>query len=425
MSAATRTAGYAPRNALNAAALKSGIAARSQARGDDAAVRAWLLNHFYRHLVANFEPARRMESLADARQALGSEAIPEWVVARFASSAKAGSGAAATPLPLAPVVWVDPADPQLLALEARLVEFLMSRKGTALAGKLDRINCPQALALWDREHAEMAMRIERGYRQSQPEALRTLLPTPNGVFVEFLPESASLRAEMAFESYVMRHCLGQFADRRELAGGYGERYAEAVAHRRMRLLSFRDAGGQPHITISVDVLANGALAIDQVKGKQNRPPIDRYVEDVLACLNALDTVEETPADCIAIGVVRTPAGWERIENVTDAATQTRLVARHPQLFVRLRSPTPMVEWLVAARQPGLLAERPPRAAAVGYAARQALMKNGDGPGLHGIAPGVATEGVPWPELSLSRAAEIMALQAGQQSGSQWGSQPGW
>lgn len=409
MSAARRTSGYAPRNALNAGALKSGIAARSQARGDEATVRAWLLNHFYRHLVANFEPGTNIGSLADARQILKSEAVPEWIVARFAASAKAGSSEAATPL--APVVWVDPADTRLLALEARLVEFLTSRQGTALEGKLDRINCPQALALWDKEHAEMATRIERGWRQSQPEALRTLLATPNGVFVEFLPDSALLRSEMAFESYVMRHCLGQFADRRALAGGYGERYAGAVAQKQLRLVSFRDAGGHPHITISVSIQANGALRVDQVKGKQNRPPIERYIEDVLACLNALGTDEETPADCIAIGVVRTPAGWERIEDVTDAATQTRLVGRYPQLFVRLSSPTPMVEWLVAAREPGLLSARSPRAPSVGYATRPMPARNAETGNPHGGGEAVATEGVPWPELSLSRAAEILALQS--------------
>ncbi len=150
------------------------------------------------------------------------------------------------------------------------------------------------------------------------------------------------------------------------------------------------------------VLANGALAVDQVKGKQNRPPIARYVQDVLACLNALGTDEETPDDCIAIGVVRTPAGWARIEDVTEATTQTRLVARYPQLFVRLSAPTPMVEWLVAARQPGLLAERSPRAASVRYATRPTADP-------HGGEEVVATEGVPWPELSLSQAEAILAL----------------
>ena len=60
MSRTARTTGYAPRNALNADRLKAGIIARSEARGDAAPVRAWLLNHFYRHLVANAKLGRLM-----------------------------------------------------------------------------------------------------------------------------------------------------------------------------------------------------------------------------------------------------------------------------------------------------------------------------------------------------------------------------
>ncbi|WP_205185744.1 hypothetical protein, partial [Burkholderia sp. LMG 13014] len=289
-----------------------------------------------------------------------------------------------------------PADPHLLALETTLVEFLESRKGTGLEGKLDRVNCPQALAMWEREHAEMAARISRGWRESQPDALGTWCETANGRFVEFLPDSALLRAEMAFESYVMRHCLGQFADRQALTGGYGGRYAEAIEARTLRLLSFRDAGGQPHITISVAVNADGSLDVDQVKGKQNRPPVERYVDDVLACLNALGTTDRTPSDCIALGVVHTPSGWCRIEDVTDAASQARLVARHPQLFGRLAEPTPTVEWLVAARQPELLQARPPRAGSVRYAVRAALAPAGSSARPDDAQPAFATEDVRWP-----------------------------
>ena len=394
MTMAASKLGYAPRNALNADALKAAIAARSRTRGDNDAVRAWLLNHFYRHLVANFEPARPIESIDDARDALGDTSMPAWVHARFGTPQKASDNAPA------PVVWVDPAAPELLALEARLVEFLESRTGTSLDGKLDRINCPQALALWEKEHARIAARIERGWRESQSDALVECLATPNGRFVEFRHDSPLLRAEMAFETYVMRHCLGQFADRQALTGGYGERYAEAIEAKRLRLVSFRDTQGQPHITISLIVRTGGKPEVEQVKGKQNRPPIARYVDDLLACLNALDTNDETPPDCIAIGIVRTESGWRRIEDVTDAASQTKLIGRYPRLFVRLAAPTPAVEWLVAARQPELL--RGPNSArtpGVRYAVRDAAA-GGDA--------AFCTEGVTWPGLD---AFEAQALQA--------------
>ncbi|RZA27327.1 MAG: hypothetical protein EOP02_10350, partial [Proteobacteria bacterium] len=233
-----RQSGYASRNALNADQLKRGIAERSKARGDAPEVGKWLLNHYYRHLVGNFEPARRILTLEQAAEALGSEP-PSWVPRHLSD---AGKNSQQTPPPL---VWVDPHQAPLLAQEALLVEFLTSRQGTALAGKLDRINCPQALALWQKEHAQMAERVELGWRKSAPEALLARVTTAEHVLQELRPESPSLRAEMAFESYVMRHCLGQFADRRALTGGYGERYAEALEQRRMRVFSFRDSQGQP------------------------------------------------------------------------------------------------------------------------------------------------------------------------------------
>lgn len=401
VTAPLRQSGYAPRNALNADQLKRGIAERSKARGDAPEVGKWLLNHFYRHLVGNFEPARQIQSLEQAVEALGAEP-PSWVARHLSDAGKLTQQA------FAPLVWVDPQLSPLLAQEALLVEFLTSRQGTALAGKLDRINCPQALALWQKEHAQMAARVESGWRQSQPEALLTRLTTAEHVLQELRPESDLLRAEMAFESYVMRHCLGQFADRRALTGGYGERYAEAVEERRMRVFSFRDGQGQPHITISLIVQADGTLTVEQVKGKQNRPPVERYYAELLQCLNALSTDQQTPADCIAIGIVRTEAGWLRIEEVNDATAQTRLVARYPQLYERLDAPSAMVEWLVAGRQPQQFLQVAPQAASVKYATRHIFSKRIE---RQPNDPLYLTEGVPWPDMALAQAEEIQAWQA--------------
>ncbi|MGF6591706.1 hypothetical protein [Pseudomonas sp. 2835] len=396
-----RQSGYAPRNALNADQLKRGIAERSKARGDAPEVGKWLLNHFYRHLVGNFEPARRILTLEQAVEVLGAEP-PSWVARHLADAGKESQQAPA------PLVWVDPQQAPLLAEEALLVEFLTSRQGTALAGKLDRINCPQALALWHKEHAQMAARVEQGWRQSQPEALLTRVTTAEHVLQELRPESPLLRAEMAFESYVMRHCLGQFADRRALTGGYGERYAEAVEQRRMRVLSFRDGQGQPHITISLIVQADGTLTVEQVKGKQNRPPVERYYQDLLQCLNALGTDQQTPADCIAIGIVRTEAGWLRIEEVSDPTAQTRLVARYPQLYERLDAPSAMVEWLVAGRQPQQFLQAAPQAVSVKYATRHIFSKRAE---RQLNDPLYQTEGEPWPDMTPAQAEEIQAWQA--------------
>ncbi|RBJ62844.1 hypothetical protein C3L29_041840, partial [Pseudomonas sp. MWU12-2534b] len=62
---------------------------------------------------------------------------------------------------MAPLVWIDPLEPQLLHQEAVLVEFLTSRRGTALEGKLHRITCPPALALWEKEKEKREARGEQ------------------------------------------------------------------------------------------------------------------------------------------------------------------------------------------------------------------------------------------------------------------------
>lgn len=388
---------YAARNALNAGQLKDGIVRRSLARGDDEPVRDWLCNHFYRHLVGNFEPVRQLLTLDDARTVLGAEPLPAWLLQRFDETGQGDDQGAA------PLVWIDPGQPRVLALEARLVEFLSSRQGTALQGKLERINCPQALQLWEQEHARIQLRLGQGWRQSQPAALRPAVSCASHTLFELRPDSALLRAEMAFESYVMRHCLGQFANHQRLSGGYGQHYAEGVEHGRLRVFSLRDAQGQPHITISLIVRKDGALTVDQVKGKQNRPPVARYYQDLLQCLDALGTDDHSPDDCIAIGIVRTPSGWRLLEAVSDAADQTRLVARYPQLFRRLQAPKPMVQWLVAARQPELVAQGQGQVGAVSYATRH-LSAQGAIDGHY------STEGIAWVGMSHELAAQIKAGQ---------------
>jgi len=335
---------YAPRNALNADELRASIEARSLARGDAPEIRAWMLSHFWRHVVANFEAVEAIETMEDARRALRNESAPAWLERRFAEN----------PAPAVPLVWVAPESPALLELEGRLVEFLSSRRGTPLEGKIARVNCPQALALWEKEHEEMRSRVERGWRQSDERALRTVLEFPDGRLVELDGASPFLRSEMAYESYIMRHCLGQFADRRALTGGYGERYAQAVEGGKLRLLSLRDRQGQPHATISLEVIPGKPPRVEQVKGKQNRPPVERYVAPIILGLNEIGTNSETPDDCLAIGIARTDSGWQPMEDIADPDGQAKLVARYPEALTRFKARSPLAEWIVAARHPAIL-----------------------------------------------------------------------
>jgi hypothetical protein len=341
---------YAPRDVVNAPAIKASITQRSALRGDAADVNAWLLNHFYRHVIGNLHaPAPQLqaiESLDEAKRLLGSTNTPQWISQRLKQRTET------------PLWWIDPVGTTLLEMETRLVEFLNSRHGTSLQGKLMRVNCPQALALWRSEHAAFEAQTGAGWREHQPTAISERLRTDQGVFVELLGQCESpnlvLRTEMAYESQMMRHCLGQFSSRRALDGGYGEHYASHCEQGKMRLFSFRSGQQHPHITINAHVNPDGRLTIDQIKGKQNRPPIARYRDSLLAFLNSLPTTASACADAASMGVVRVRTGWCSATDVRDEVDQLWVVQNHPTLLKDLPSPSILVQWLVAAKNPELL-----------------------------------------------------------------------
>lgn len=346
--------GYQARDVVNAPKIKARIQARSLARGDHADVAAWLINHFYRHIVGNLQgqpPAvQPLLCQADLHQRMG-EQSPGWALQRLP---------AVLPQSEAPATlwWIDPDARTVLQLESRLVEFLSSRTGTSLEGKLQRINAPQALARWTLEHLAFEQRKATGHYDHQPAAVQGMLPTPHGIFVEFLPTSPQLRTEMAYESQEMGHCVGQFENRKNLHGGYGERYATACQKGQMRLFSFRTGSQQPRITINAFLQPNGLLRIEQIKGKQNRPPIARYQTDVLQLLNHLPLDDNLPEDAIAMGLIRLPehlreldtAPWKSLIDLTQDDEQLWLMQSHPELMPHLPALRPVAQWMALARQ---------------------------------------------------------------------------
>lgn len=380
--AATAASAYRPRDVVNAPDIKQRIRERSAARGDSQEIAAWLANHFYRHVIGNLDadpPAVQPISTQAELLRLHRRTEPAaWALERLRAHAARQPPQHESPAAgaSAPLWWVEPDSAPLLALESRLLEFLSTRRGTALEGKLQRINCPQALARWTLEHLAFARKSESGWAEHRPGAVRPLLRGQLGVFVEFDAQSPDLRAEMAYESQMMRHCLGQFSARGALRGGYGEHYAEACEQGRLRLFSYRTGTAQPRITVSAQVLDGGRLRIDQIKGKQNRPPIARYLADVLALLNHLDADGEAPADALAMGIVRRPAhllasghtgAWCAASELHTEAEQLWLLQAHPALLEQLDIRSPLMQWLVAARRdtvPVPAFERMPRSAAL-------------------------------------------------------------
>lgn len=353
---ATATSAYLARDVVNAPAIKQRIRERSEQRGDTPEVAAWLANHLVRHVIGNLQadaPAvLRIGDIATLQGLLGRKEPPSWVLERLQRKA-AG-------FDLPDLWWVDPDAAAVLALESRLVEFLTARKGTSLEGKLQRINCPQALARWTLEHLAFAKKQNTGWVEHCAQAVHGVVRGQHGTFVEFDGKSPQLRQEMAYESQMMGHCVGQFSDRKRFSGGYGEQYADGCERGKMRLFSYRTGSAQPRITINAWVQKNGQLQVEQIKGKQNRPPIARYIPDVVALLNHLSLNDEVPSDALEMGIVRRPPEMLAVQpglqpwcSVAELHTETEqlwLMQQHPELLPQLDLRSPLMQWMVAARK---------------------------------------------------------------------------
>ncbi|WGY73119.1 hypothetical protein KEC55_34305 [Burkholderia cepacia] len=373
---------YRPRDVVNAPDIKAAIARRSAERGDPADILAWLGNHFFRWVVGAFEQARPLDSLADYRALAGADRpAPDWLVRRFRTSPASGAAADAAPPPAVepkPLYFIDPEHMLLIDRERVLVEFLRSRAGTRLAQKLQRITCTMALDMWEREHQRMQARRDKGWVPSSGLALREVMRTPNGVVFEFIGDHAALREELAYESFYMQHCLGQFADRRRLRGGYGEQYAQAAQEGRLRLFTLRGAGNQPHVTISLQVTGDG-LRIDQIKGKQNRHPVRRYADDVRQFLRVLAPHGERHPDCEGMGLVFEPdapgaagGAWTFVTDVRSPDHLLSVMSENFHLIEHFPQPPAALQWLLLRNAPYALGQLRQIDPAVAAAARHAL-----------------------------------------------------
>lgn len=401
---------YQPRDVLNAPEVKAAIVRRSTERGDDADMTAWLQNHFFRWAIGSFENVLAVRSPADYQMATGSaKPLPDWLARQLQSpprqrapepkpaldgAARSGPQAAFDAGPKT-FYYLDPEHLLLVDRERLLVEFLRSRRGTRLEQKLQRITCFMALSMWEQEHQRMQVRRNKGWVPSSGLALKELLRTPNGVIFEFIGSHAALREEMAYESYHMQHCLGQFASLKKLSGGYGENYARATQDGQLRLFTLRSAGNLPHVTISLAVHADG-LRVDQIKGKQNRHPIRKYADDVLQFLQTLPPRGERHSDCEGMGLVFEPepeaeasaAGgeaansetpvpppkgqWKFVTDVNSPSFLLSVMSGNFHLIEHFERPPAALQWLLLRIAPHELGRLRQVDAAVAAAARLTL-----------------------------------------------------
>lgn len=341
----------AARDVINADAIRAAIDRRSQQRRDHADIARWLRSHFFRWAIGRFAHVMPVRSVEQWRVCMGARTPPDWLLRKLDAD-----GAAA-------MLYIDPEHRLLRERESRLVEFFNARLHSRLAGKFQRVAFDAAETAWQRDHQRMQRRSARGWWPSQPHALSDVVTTPNGRFVELRGSGGTLRAELAYESFHMQHCLGQFEDRERLQGGYGEYYARSCEQGRIRLFSLRDGGNRPHVTVSL-IEDLGEWSLEQIKGKQNTVPAARYVPDVLRLLNALRPRDIGSRDLLQLGIVARadavaddglPAyvGYAQLD---DRRRQHALLCAATQLLRQHPRADPLTQWLALGAGAAILGE---------------------------------------------------------------------
>lgn len=325
----------AARDVINADKVRSAIVRRSRGREDHPEVSRWLQTHFFRWAINRFAHVLSVQSVARWRTCIGTGQPPEWFVGKLA----AGNTA---------MIYIDPEHHLLREHELRMVEFFHARLASRLAGKFHRITFDAADAAWRKDHERMQRRRTLGWWPSQPHALTEVVTTPHGRFVELKATGNTLRAEMAYESFHMQHCLGQFADHATLEGGYGELYARNCEQGRTRLFSLRDNNNRPHVTVSLTEDL-GEWSLEQIKGKQNATAQAKYAQDVLCLLNTLRPRDAGSTDMMRLGIVARHGADEisyvAFGDLQQPVRQHALLAAFPHLLNLHPRPDPFAQWL--------------------------------------------------------------------------------
>ncbi|EPF5924390.1 PcfJ domain-containing protein [Escherichia coli] len=339
---------YNARDVINAPEVKTAILQRSLFRQDNETIQKWLLNHFYRWLISDFPMVQQINSLAEySLFNKNDDVIPEWLVSKFNTAS----------VSTATLYYIETDHQQILTKERELVEFLSRKCGTRLESKLQRITCYVAFRMREEEHEKMLQRREKGWQPSEQNTVKSILDVPDGKIVEFDASHSNFRREMAYESWHMQHCVGQFDDRKNLTGGYGEYYANQIEQHKLRLFSLRDNNNIPHVTIALNVVGD-SLEIDQIKGKQNRHPVKKYADDVLSLLQLLSPQAVRHSDCEGMGIVyeNTPEyqGWKYVTEVYETSFLLSVLHNNFHLLEHFTNPSVELQWLLLHSAPDKL-----------------------------------------------------------------------
>lgn len=281
------------RDIVNAPELRESIISRSQQRRDDPEITQWLSKKLYDQLLKDFNPVFIVNSIEAWKSCLPQHPIPKWFSKKLIQQ------------PDAHMLYIDPFHEKILELERPIIEFFQSRLHSNIKGRFMNMTLEQVMHAWHKDHEAMKKRLAKGQWDSSPHAVKAIFQGKTGQFFEIDATGQLLRQEMAYESWHMQHCLGQFEDLTRLRGGYGEQYVQAKEDGEKRYFSLRDEFNKPHVTISFELDADHWF-IEQIKGKQNDVPIQKYADDVLDFLNKIQPQNAQCYDTTQMGILYKP-----------------------------------------------------------------------------------------------------------------------
>ncbi len=317
------------RNVINIEEIKEYLNTFANEKKLSVPIDSWLQKTFVRWLINSFEEVEVVESMERYKTLLHNN-IPSWF----------------TPYSSIDFIYIHIKNPTFMDTLNTCVEFLSSRNEN-ISHKFPRMTVEHIMKKSQQEHLRMQER-QRRFIETSGKALENVFTFENLHVVKFLPHHKELSLEMARESALMQHCLGEFDDVKKAEGGYGSYYYGLIQREEITLYSLRDEKNMPHATISVSYKRKKAW-LDQIKGKQNQAPIARYVPASVAFFNHLKLQHNYHPDCLAMNVVFVKGKSQQLSQIKDEATQQHLIAYDSNFINKLPNPSKSSLWLASLR----------------------------------------------------------------------------
>lgn len=327
------------RNVINIEELQTHLNAYAKEKKLSKPIVFWLQKAFIRWLINHLDEVQVVESVEHYERLIQGD-VPSWFV----------------PTNAVEFIYINIKNPTFTDTLNTCVEFLSSRS-QKLVHKFPRMTVEHVLKKSKQEHIRMQEK-RRKFIETSGEAIEHVFTFENMHVVKFIPHHPELSLEMARESALMQHCLGEFDNVEKGEGGYGSYYYGLIQKKAITLYSLRDEKNMPHATISVSY-KRGEAWLDQIKGKQNLAPIERYVPASVAFFNHLGLQQNYHQDCLAMGVVFAKGKSQQLCSISDESMQQHFIAYDPSFIEHLPNPSKSSLWLASLRAPkkvGLLRE---------------------------------------------------------------------